>query len=51
MIEVLQFIFSNIWTYLGTVLLVMAASYGVARVILACWGKLDYHPDPPKEDK
>ncbi len=49
MVEVLRFIFSDFWIWLGAVLLVMAASSGVAKIILACRGKLDYHPDSSEE--
>lgn len=39
MIEILQFIFSSFWIWLGTIVLVAAVFGGVAKVIYAFRGK------------
>jgi hypothetical protein len=38
MLEVLQFIFSGFWIWLGTLMLVGTIGAAVARIVLAVWG-------------
>lgn len=40
MLEVLQFIFSSFWIWLGTMLLIVSMSTGIVRVLLALAGLL-----------
>ena len=39
MIEILHFIFSSFWIWLGSVILVATLGTSIASVILACRGK------------
>lgn len=41
MLEVLQFVFSSFWVWLGTLMLIGAASNGVARVYRGARGWKD----------
>lgn len=40
MLEVLQFVFSSFWIWLGTVILIGAFGGAIARVVLGVRGKL-----------
>lgn len=39
MLEVLQFIFSSFWIWLGTVILIGAAGQSTAAILLAFFGR------------
>ena len=39
MLEVLQFIFSGFWVFIGTLVLISCMGFALARVILAFKGK------------
>ena len=38
MLEVLQLVFANFWTFIGTLMLISACGWAVARIILAVRG-------------
>ena len=39
MLEVLQFVLSGFWIFLGTMWLISAFGYAVARIVLAIYGR------------
>lgn len=41
MIEVLQFVFSSFWVWLGSVILMISFGSGVASILMALRGRTD----------